>query len=108
MSEMSEALDRMADHRSAAMTVNRSGWTREQYLADAERLMNDLDGSVSSLVNGHAMALIGAVRELRERVAELEDGIRSKCDQWDAEAPDAFAYVVTDSFRGLLVPEDTP
>lgn len=60
MSEMSEAIQAMAEHRARAMDIDRTGWTDEQWIADAERLMEDPDGSIMSLVNGHVMALLRA------------------------------------------------
>ena len=41
-----------AAHAAASHRVVRLGWTREQWIADAQRLMNDPDGSVLDLVNG--------------------------------------------------------
>lgn len=74
--EMPEALHRMASHRAESMMVDRAGWTDEQWCDDAERLMGDLDGSVTSLVNGHVSAL------LRERKRLADDAHHEfKCHQ---------------------------
>ncbi len=56
--QMSTALHRMAQHRGESMRIDRRGWTDEQWVEDARRLMDDLDGSISSLVNGHVLALL--------------------------------------------------
>jgi len=54
-----------AAHAAASHRVVRLGWTREQWIADAQRLMNDPDGSVLDLVNGHVYALLAELKELR-------------------------------------------
>lgn len=54
-----------AKHIVTSYTTDRAGWTRQQWLEDADRLMNDIDGSVLSLVNGHVIALLDEVAELR-------------------------------------------
>lgn len=56
--QMREAMMNMLEHRAAMTSVDRTGWTREQWVTDAQALMNDLHGSVQSLVNGHVLALI--------------------------------------------------
>lgn len=45
--------------------VNRNGWTKEQWAADAERIMQHPDGAVSALLNGHVNALLWTIRNLR-------------------------------------------
>jgi hypothetical protein len=85
MSEMREALAAMAQHRAASVHVNRTGWTREQWIEDAQRLMDDIDGSVMSLVNGHVLALLDEVYERRAgetaRHAIPQPHVRSTTDQ---------------------------
>lgn len=43
--------------------VNRTGWTQEQWIEDADRLMNEPFGAITSLVNGHVMALLDFWKE---------------------------------------------
>lgn len=61
MSEFSEAIGRQMDARARSMQVDRKGWTRQQWVDDARRLMDEVDGAVTSLVNGHVMALLDAL-----------------------------------------------
>lgn len=70
MSDMSEAIRRQMDARARSMTVDRKDWTRQQWIDDADRLMNEADGAVTSLVNGHVMALLDEAAECA--------GLRSK------------------------------
>jgi hypothetical protein len=62
-SEMTAAVRRQFAHAATSQRVDRRGWTREQWIADARRLFNDVDGSVLDLVNGHISALLAAVAE---------------------------------------------
>jgi hypothetical protein len=72
MDEMAEAVKRQAAHVFESHRVNRTGWTREQWVEDAQRLMDDIDGSVLDLVNGHVLALLTEVKESRtQRAAAL-------------------------------------
>lgn len=47
--------------------IDRKGWTKNQWADDAERIMEHIDGSITALVNGHALGLIARVRELTPR-----------------------------------------
>jgi hypothetical protein len=53
--------------RRDVATRGREGWTREQWVAEAEEIMNDTYGSVTSLLNGHVMYLFEELHALRER-----------------------------------------
>lgn len=55
-----------AAHVMASHAVDRSGWTRRQWVDDAKKLFNDADGSVADLVNGHIVALLAEMRALEE------------------------------------------
>lgn len=71
---MGQALRAQGHHVRESHAINRRGWTQDQWVEDAQRLMNDPDGSVLALLNGHATALIAAARErdqLRATVTEL-------------------------------------
>lgn len=65
-SEMADAIARQMAHAKASHQVDRRGWTDEQWIEDAIRLMGDLEGSVLDLLNGHVMALIKAVEAARK------------------------------------------
>jgi hypothetical protein len=52
------AVRAMAHHAGESWRTDRKGWTDAQWIQDAEALMDDLDGSVSSLLNGHVLALL--------------------------------------------------
>lgn len=60
---MREAIRYQLYHVAAAHRVDRRGWTRQQWIDDARRLFNDLDGSVVSLVNGHVSAMLAELDE---------------------------------------------
>ena len=78
--QMADAVKRQFAHRAASMQVNRGGWSDEQWCDDAEELMYALEGAVTSLVNGHPLALIrerkrllALLRSQAERIEELEE-----------------------------------
>lgn len=71
LDELGEAFRRQHEHVVKSHAVNRVGWTRQQYLEDAKRLMGDLDGSVCDLVNGHVTAMLAEITRLRAEVAGL-------------------------------------
>lgn len=63
--QMAEAVQRqMVAARRAAM-IDRRDWTPEQWIEDADRLMNEIDGAVTSLVNGHVIHLLEFWKEHR-------------------------------------------
>lgn len=66
--QMVEAVRNQMKHVAASHAVDRRGWTRDQWVADAEKLMGDLDGSVMDLKNGHVLALLEELHELRKAV----------------------------------------
>jgi hypothetical protein len=70
--QMTTAVHRQLDHIAASHRVDRGGWTREQWVADARRLFEDLDGSVLDLVNGHVVYMLNEIDVLKKRLAELE------------------------------------
>lgn len=60
---MADAMKRQAERAKASMAVDRKGWTTDQWCEDADRLMNEEDGAVTSLLNGHVLALLRVHRE---------------------------------------------
>ena len=46
--------------------IDRRNWTTSQWADDAERIMSNIDGASSALLNGHIAALIRTIRNLRE------------------------------------------
>jgi hypothetical protein len=56
--QMSEALTAMWRLTDGVRMKPRDGWTRQQWVADAQEIMNDIDGSATSLLNGHVMAML--------------------------------------------------
>jgi hypothetical protein len=65
--QMAEAVGGMQRVRTAVMLKPREGWTREQWLAEADEIMNDINGSAASLLNGHITAMQEEIAELRRR-----------------------------------------
>lgn len=59
--QMDEAIARQRERYLASTIIDRRGWTDRQWIDDARRLMNEPDGAITSLVNGHVMALLRAV-----------------------------------------------
>ena len=54
-------------------------------------------------------ALVGAEADRHDLLAEvhrLQDGIRTKAEAWDRDAPDALAFRVTADFRDLIGDDD--
>ena len=70
--QMGLAIRAMAHHAGESWRTDRTGWTDQQWIEDAQRLMDDTDGSVSSLVNGHVLALLRHWRATTQ--AEASDG----------------------------------
>ena len=56
--QMVEAIKRQMKHVDASMRVNRTGWTDDQWIDDARKLMRDIEGSVLDLLNGHVVAML--------------------------------------------------
>jgi hypothetical protein len=59
--QLAEVVKRQQDRMMASGRVDRAGWTDAQWIEDARRLMNEPDGAITSLVNGHVMALLRTV-----------------------------------------------
>lgn len=66
--QMHEVLSRQRDRAIAARYIDRRGWTDEQWADDAARLMYEEYGAITSLVNGHVLALL----RLRAAILETE------------------------------------
>lgn len=69
---MSQPLDeelQAAYRRTAVLATNsmlhvdRTGWTDEQWIADARHLMDHPDGSSACMLNGHVWAMLRAIPE---------------------------------------------
>ncbi len=63
--ELSQALARQRAASERSWDMDRTGWTRSQWVEDARRLMDELDGAVTSLLNGHVLALLDEIDSLR-------------------------------------------
>jgi hypothetical protein len=73
--QMAAAVRRQFDHAAASHKIDRRGWTREQWVADARRLLEELDGSVLDLLNGHVAYMLNEIDVLNHRLASQEDGL---------------------------------
>lgn len=71
--QMATAVHNQFQHAKAAHSVDRRGWPNAQWVADAQRLMCDLDGSVLDLLNGHVLALFEAIDELAKQRKAVSD-----------------------------------
>lgn len=65
--QMEEAVGNMRRMFNTVQQVDRTGWTRAQWVAEAEVIMDDIDGSVLALLNGHVLAMLEELRDLRRR-----------------------------------------
>ena len=64
--QMADVLRAENEMRRQIALGDRRKWTREQWVAEAEEIMNDPYGSVNMLLNGHIMALFEEVHFLRD------------------------------------------
>lgn len=64
--QMREAITRQLQQRTRSQHIDRTNWTRQQWIDDARALMEHIDGAITSLVNGHVMALLDEVADLRK------------------------------------------
>lgn len=69
--QMADALGRQADAAERASLTDRRGWTKAQWADDAEALMHEPDGAITSLVNGHAMGLIAERKRMVEVLTDI-------------------------------------
>ncbi len=56
------ATRRQMQRSQESMRVDRRGWTDAQWVMDAQRLMDEPDGAITSLVNGHVDAMLRLLR----------------------------------------------
>lgn len=70
--QMTEAMTAMWRLTDGIRLKPRDGWTRQQWVAEAEEIMADIDGSASSLLNGHVMAMQEELAYLRRQCSEEE------------------------------------
>jgi len=63
---MADVLRAENEMRRQIALGDRKKWTREQWVAEAEEIMNDPYGSVNMLLNGHIMAIFEELHLLRE------------------------------------------
>lgn len=68
--QLPAAIRRQLQRAEASVVVDRRNWTARQYVDDARRLMNELDGAVTSLVNGHVTAMLATIDALEDVVKE--------------------------------------
>lgn len=64
--QMAAAVHRQMAAAQRSAWIDRRGWTQEQWIEDADRLMNEIDGAITSLVNGHVMTLLDYWRASRQ------------------------------------------
>lgn len=62
--QMRDAIQRQMEQSQRSKVVDRTGWTDEQWIDDARALMGHLDGAITSLVNGHVLALLREIDRL--------------------------------------------
>jgi hypothetical protein len=69
--QMAQAIRRQLDQADASSQVDRTEWTTRQWVDDAETLMNHPDGAITSLKNGHVMALLREITRLQDENDDL-------------------------------------
>lgn len=62
--QMRDAIARQMEQSQRSKMVDRTGWTDEQWIDDARALMNHPDGAITSLVNGHVLAMLREIDRL--------------------------------------------
>jgi hypothetical protein len=62
-------------HVDRSLAIDRTGWTRQQWVDDARQQMGDLDGSVMDLLNGHVTAMLSALAEQDAAIARVRTEI---------------------------------
>lgn len=94
--QMAEAAQRQMERRRASYSIDRKGWTRQQWIEDADRLMNEVDGAITSLVNGHIMHLLDHWRATSNQTVRwckvhnsVADSLAEHChwDKWAGSRP---------------------
>lgn len=70
--QMADAIGEMAKLTIDVRRRPRQEWTRAEWVAEAEEIMDDIHGSVVSLINGHVTALISEVHDLRRRNQSMQ------------------------------------
>lgn len=64
--QTAEVMRRQLARSRESMLIDRRGWTDAQWVTDAQRLMDEPDGAITSLVNGHVDAMLRIIREGRD------------------------------------------
>lgn len=102
MNEMAEAVMRQMGRCAESMRVDRRDWTTAQWVEDARRLMDEPDGAVTSLVNGHVTRLFAALDSAFEQLWERTEQVAA------LEAKNAQLRAVTDALEEYLAAQGCP
>lgn len=76
--ELAQAVRRQMDQADQSADVDRTGWTHDQWVADARTRFNHIDGAVTSLVNGHIEALLDEIDQLQEALDLVEEELEQE------------------------------
>lgn len=71
--QMADALKAQARHVVASQVIDRRGWERSQWLADAREQFQHEDGSVLDLCNGHVSAMLEALADVQKVLQRVVD-----------------------------------
>jgi len=66
---VNDQITRRYQHRDKVLMMDRTDWTRADWVADAFEIMADEDGSAISMMNGHVKALLAEVEDLRTQLS---------------------------------------
>lgn len=78
--ELAQAFRRQMDQADLSGQVDRTGWTDQQWVDDARERMNHPDGAITSLKNGHVMAMLREITRLDALVDALQADIENAID----------------------------
>jgi hypothetical protein len=69
--QMAQAFRRQMAQADLSGQVDRTEWTDRQWIDDAQTLMNHPDGAITSLRNGHALAMLREIDRLQDENDDL-------------------------------------
>lgn len=99
--EMTQAVRRQYAQAAASSKVNRTGWTDQQWVDDARDLMGHIDGAITSLCNGHVMALLRMAARAEDAERRLADVLRDAAATLEGCAEGCDPLPFADTLRGV-------
>lgn len=85
---MNEAIRDQINHARQSKLIDRSGWTRQQWVEDARAQMHHIDGSVLDLVNGHPLRMLEEIDVLRNVLTFIAEAAGRVTGDWAEASPE--------------------